>query len=409
LIEPLRLLNLEHFDFRFVITLLLRNNQMHNHAKQKHLSPFLRGLSIAIVCGVAALNPNGAHAFPEHLVLALGQYTIYQSGVSDQVPVSVKLNWTKQDQLNMTYTAYDNSNNQILSTNFTTPLEMPLSTFQDNPSVPAGTVPVRFYAEAQGVSGGDDQMQETQINNYTYCDADGTRSGAPVHSAPGPFTLGPVVDGVDQNNYRVLIGAVSPNAQGVQLNYTWTDGNANIHFDTKPTSDNPSLTANQLWLSNVAIPVGTNFPVYFNVQVNGVTTLTYTYQLGKKNVKNVINDLTLIQGPTLHFGDWKVPIDSHVKLTQNANVSHSHMKVFFTARDEGGHTLDCDPAVVKELTYNPANQTWNGPASVTVRDPDVVHGRVTLTAILALYDNGTGLHVPPSFVEPSTKIKFGGT
>jgi hypothetical protein len=124
------------------------------------------GLGI-LFAGVAILHPRVARA-QEQLILALGEYTIYQSGVNVQVPVSVKNRWVNADRLNMTYTAYDNNNNLILSYNIQTPLVNAGATYQDNVTVPAGSVPVRFYAEAQGINGGDDQMQETQINNFTF-------------------------------------------------------------------------------------------------------------------------------------------------------------------------------------------------------------------------------------------------
>jgi hypothetical protein len=362
---------------------------MQNHAK--HRSPFLYALSIAIVCGVAALNPNGAHAFPEHLALALGQYTIYQSGVSDQVPVSVKLKWIYDDHLNMIYSAYDNSNNLILSSNILTGLVTAGSTYQDNVTVPAGTIPVRFYAEAQGQSGLDDQMMETQLNNFTF--------------GHGPFTLGQVT-GLDQYHYKVLVAAFSPNAQAVRLDYTATN---NLTLD--PTFNTFALTANNPWVGLVGVAVGNNSPVTFNILVNQQDP-TAPYRLGTKQVRTNVGDLTVVAGPTVHFGDWTIPIDNHVTLTQNANQLHTHMKAFFSARDEAGHALDCDPSVVKNLTYtqpqNPGDPgTWNGPTSVTVRDPELVHGHVTFKAILALYDNGDGFKVPPTYVEPSSSKTFG--
>jgi hypothetical protein len=380
---------------------------MQNHAK--HLSPFLCGLSIAIVCGVVALNPNGAHAFPEHLVLAFGQYTIYQSGVSDQVPVSVKNKWVNPDQLNMIYTAYDANNNLILSYNMTSPWVASLATFQDNVIVPSNPVPVRFYAEAQGIYGGDDQMLETQIYNFL---------------PGGPFTFDDMPN-MDEKHYKVFVAAVSPNPQDVRFDYTATgyDGSTATNLTCDPTFNQFTLAANQHWVGYVGIPVGKYSPVKFYVQVNGGAA-TLMYQLGKKHVKTPVNDLTVTQGPTVHIGDWTVPVQSQVTLSNHPEIQHQHVKVFFSAQDEGGNVLDCDPWVVRSLTYTPgaggtgtlADPNGQPLKPVTVENSEVVQGRVTFTALLALYDNGDykdngpgkpKTPIPPTYVEPSSKLIFG--
>jgi hypothetical protein len=76
--------------------------------RKKLLSRFLYSLSIAIGCGLAAINPSCAHAFPENFIVTLGQYTVFESGVSDQVPVSVKLKWPghADNAITIFYSAY---------------------------------------------------------------------------------------------------------------------------------------------------------------------------------------------------------------------------------------------------------------------------------------------------------------
>jgi hypothetical protein len=115
--------------------------------------------------GIVILHPTVAHA-GERIILSFGQYTIYHSGISDQLPVQVKLNHLGGDTVNLIYTAYDNNNILLLSYNHQIQMSDGQG-FTDNITVPAGTVPVRFYAEAQGINGGADVMQTTQINNFT--------------------------------------------------------------------------------------------------------------------------------------------------------------------------------------------------------------------------------------------------
>src|ERR1700690_265664 len=111
----------------------------------RHLSQSIYRLSIAIVFGVAC-NAKSAPA-AEHLNVSLGAYTVYQSGVSDQVPVSVKLQWPSHtDTVNIYYTAYDSSVPAIQVLNSSKQISMNNGqTFNDTVVVPTGpTLPVHF-------------------------------------------------------------------------------------------------------------------------------------------------------------------------------------------------------------------------------------------------------------------------
>src|SRR5580692_4281068 len=173
---------------------------------QKHAKQLLRSLcclSIAVACGVAALSPTCAFA-GENFVVTLGQYNVYQTGVSDQVPVSVKLKWPghTNDPVSVFYTAYDVNNTMYWNTSTNITLN-DQQTWQNGAVVPAtGNTPAAFYVEAQGSNGGD-QIQVTQLSTFF---------------AQGPFQfVTPVA--VGQDKYEVVLTAVSTQATNLTLNF----------------------------------------------------------------------------------------------------------------------------------------------------------------------------------------------
>jgi hypothetical protein len=387
---------------------------MHNHAK--HLSRLFFGLSIGLMLGGVALNPSSSRA-SERLNLTLGTYTVYQSGVSDQVPVSVKLNWVHPDTLTMIYTAYDVNNVRILSSTKTTPQLNNGDTFQDTVVVPEGATPVSFYAEAQGVSGGADVMQEEQISNFTCPQPHAAAAG------PGPFNIG-TPTGID--SYTVRVGAISTQQQNnLQLDFTSPTSGITV----SPPNATLSLAPDVPWATNVTVQLGhATAPIWFYVANHADPTHQLQYQLGRPPLSDDFPPppsaptLTL-SAATYHFGKATVPIANQITLvgldSQHQNQPHHNMKVYFSAHDQGGNDYQCIPAVQTNLNYTPPQGgatfgTWDGPASVSVRvngpvqGPHIgpMNGPIIFTAILALYDNGA--NQPPTFIlVPSTKT-FGG-
>jgi hypothetical protein len=379
----------------------------------RHRSRFLYRLSIAIVSGVAAFNAKSAPA-REHITLSLGAYTVYQSGVSDQVPVTVKLNWTTSDTIDLTYTAYDSSvpPNQVLNSSKKVQLSNG-QTFNDTVVVPTGpTLPIHFYAEAQGEQGQDDEMQPETLSNFT-C--------PPPHAAtagPGPFNIG-TPTGIDR--YKVRVGAISTQQQNLRLDYSSPTAGITI---TPPTYDNISLTPDVLWNRDVEVKLGNATPpISFYLTNHADATQTIHYTLGTPPLANDFGPLTLSAGPTLGVGAATVPIANQITLDAQHDPTHAHhnMRVYFSAHDQAGHDYECTPAYQTNLNYTPpqggaAYGTWDGAASVKVTvDGKEVQGPATgkwqgpiiFTAVLALYDNNAG-NPPPSFILPASTITFGG-
>jgi hypothetical protein len=143
------------------------------------------------------------------------------------------------------------------------------------------------------------------------------------------------------------------------------------------------------------------------VQYPQGTTIIQNYQLGTNPPQTGTSSdgtLTLTAGPTVHLTDTIVPISQVTVDAQHPGV-HTNMKLHFSARDDGGNDHECTPTVVSGLTSTAGGMVTNAPSSVTIKNIGQVNGRVTLTAILALYDNGPA--APPSFIEPATTLTFG--
>jgi hypothetical protein len=381
---------------------------MQNHTR--YLSRFLYRLSIAIVFGVVAFNPTSAPA-REHITLSLGTYTVYQSGVSDQVPVSVKLNWVQSDTINLTYTAYDSSIPAIQVLNSFK--QVPLSngqTFNDTVVVPTGTtLPVHFYAEAQGVNGQDDEMQPETLSNFTCPPPQAATDG------PGPFNIG-TPTGID--SYTVRVGAISTQQQNnLQLDFTSPTSGVTV----SPLNATVSLAPDVPWATNVTVTLGHATPILFKVANHADPTHQLQYQLGKPPVSDDFPPppstptLTLSAG-TFHFGNAIVPISNQITIDaqHHPELDHHNMKVYFSAHDQAGHDYTCIPAFQTNRNYTAANTSWDGATSVKVRVNGPVQGPATgpmngpiiFTAILALYENGP--NQPPTFIEQPSVVTFGG-
>jgi hypothetical protein len=382
------------------MTLFRRKNEMQTGAK--HLSRFLYGVSMAILFGVVALSPNRAHA-AEHITVTLGQYTI-TPGVSDQVPVSVYLKWPgNSDTINLQYTAYDCYNNLILNTTKQISLSSG-QTFNDTIVVTAtGNLPVDVYAEAEGVNGDDDEMQKETLSTFTcppMAVAGPAKAAAstPRAVAAPPVTFG-AIGGMDQ--YAVVVGAVAAQAQN-NLSWAFTAVSGATSLQALPMDSLPvTLSANATWNAQVRLSNYNNqAPVMFNVQQPQGTTVVPNYQLGTGPVEYTVGTMTYTAGPTLHFRDTTVPI------TQvTVSGQHNNMKLFFSARDQNGKDHECTPHSVSGLMSNLAGSVTNAPSSVKVKTAGVVEGRVTLTAILVLYNNGP--HNPPTLIMPASTVAFG--
>jgi hypothetical protein len=365
---------------------------MRNHAKQ--LS-FVCGLAAGLVSAVVSLNPNWSFG-SEKVLVALGAYTVFQSNTWDQVPVSITLkNYPAGDTVNIFYYAYDSHNAAVGCS----PPQVDPGPFINNGQQYqttvlvgySGNLPVSFYAEGEGVNGDGDQMQELQLGNYTL--------------GSGPFTFGKPIG---TKWYTVQVGATSTTQQNPLL----LDFVANGGLTPRPQSESVILAPNASWIGSVMVPVeDTQLPVTLTVQQHGGTP-TVTYTLGNTNPVTVTSaPLTLTAGPTFHMGQTTVPIHKELSLDSTyAASAHKNMKVFFSARDEAGVDHECTPSVVKHLSYTPTTGgsgtgLWDGPHAVTVDTSGVVHGQVTLTAILVLYDNGP--NSPPTFIEPASHKQFG--
>jgi hypothetical protein len=394
---------------------------------QKHAKQLLRSLcclSIAVACGVAALSPTCAFA-GENFVVTLGQYNVYQTGVSDQVPVSVKLKWPghTNDPVSVFYTAYDVNNTMYWNTSTNITLN-DQQTWQNGAVVPAtGNTPAAFYVEAQGSNGGD-QIQVTQLSTFF---------------AQGPFQfVTPVA--VGQDKYEVVLTAVSTQATNLTLNFgaATTVGAVNTPLTTDPTTTGAlALVADVPQIVKVKVPLDQDAnhnplsldhgPVILTVTDPAGALTVAPYQLGTpvESVDNDAQTLTLDVGPTYHKGKWKVSLASNPAGTAtlatvdhaHAGVDHQHVKVFFSAQDQSGHgkSLQCHPSVVKELTFThgagdtgtltDSNGQPLGPVAIHTTDP--IEGRVQLFAIMALYDNGAGNGTPASFIEPPSILALG--
>jgi hypothetical protein len=364
---------------------------MQNHAK--HLSRFLCGLLIVIVSAAMALNPKTVSAFPEHISLALGQYTIYDStNHIDQVPVSVTLHNYPSDTINLFYTAYGANNVAATCTPSSETISLSKDqTYQGSVLVAQGgaTTPVRFSAEAQGVNGGDDQMQQTGLGAFP----------------AGPFVFGNIT-GHKRYTVQVNVATANEKQDNLRLDYTTTPSTPHVTLDR--AFDTFFLGPNTSKSTSVKVNlVDASPPIFFTMTKNGDSSITVSYPLFQDPASQAFGQLTLGAGPTFHVGDWTVPIDSHLHLSPaTMGQPHANMKVFFSARDTDGNDFECTPAFLTPLTYNQADQTWNGPASVRVDGSGKAKRQVQLTAILVLYDNGG--NQPPTFIEPASRSPLFG-